>query len=145
MNSFAEKVKLSRELIGMSQKEVAEKISVSIKSISAYERGLSEPRGTTLHKLARALNISVDYLMNDDVTDPRQGIEKDPYVEQTREMYGNRAAREAEKLLEGNLALFAGGQLDQEELDSFFEAVTEAYWAAKREAKKTYGRKKPRY
>jgi transcriptional regulator with XRE-family HTH domain len=141
METFAEKVKRNREAIGISQKELAESISVTSKIISGYERGLSTPRGTTAHKLARALNVSVDYLLNDEIDNPLHGIEKDPYVEETRSLYGAKAAREAEKLLEGNLALFAGGKLEPEEMDKFFEAVTKAYWTAKEEARKTYGRR----
>jgi hypothetical protein len=46
-------------------------------------------------------------------------------------------------LLERNAALFAGGTLDQEAKDAFFEAVTKAYWAAKEESRKTYGKNRP--
>ena len=47
-----------------------------------------------------------------------------------------------EGLLAANTALFAGGELSQEQKDAFFEAVTKAYFACKGEAKKKYGRKK---
>jgi transcriptional regulator with XRE-family HTH domain len=140
-NTFAEKVRKHRESLGVSQKELAAKISVSPKIISFYERGISRPRGTTAYKLARALDVSAEYLLGDDISDPRYGMEADPYVEQTRELYGARAARDAERLLRSNLALFAGGELDQDEMDSFFSAVTKAYWAAKESAKVTFGRK----
>jgi len=46
-----------------------------------------------------------------------------------------------EALLAQNAALFAGGTLDQEGKDAFFEAVMKAYLTCKEEAKKTYGRK----
>jgi hypothetical protein len=68
-------------------------------------------------------------------------MEKSDYIEETRGRYGSRAAHEMEFLLERNAALFAGGHLNQEAKDAFFEAVTKAYWAAKEEARKTYGRK----
>ena len=68
-------------------------------------------------------------------------LEKTEYVEETRERFGSKAAKEIDFLLERNSALFAGGALDQEAKDTFFEAVTKAYWAAKEEARKTYGRK----
>jgi hypothetical protein len=68
-------------------------------------------------------------------------LEKADYIEETRGRFGQRAAREMDFLMERNAALFAGGSLSQEAKDAFFEAVTKAYWAAKEEARKTYGRK----
>ena len=41
-----------------------------------------------------------------------------------------------------NRALFAGGELDEEAKDAFYQAVTKAYLSCKMEAKKTFGRKK---
>ena len=40
------------------------------------------------------------------------------------------------------VALFAGGELDEEAKDAFYQAVTKAYLSCKMEAKKTFGRKK---
>jgi hypothetical protein len=93
--------------------------------------------------LAEALRVSMDYLERDEIQDPLYGMEKTDYIEETRERFGSVAAREMDFLLERNAALFAGGNLDQEAKDAFFEAVTKAYWAAKEEARRTYGRKKP--
>jgi hypothetical protein len=44
-----------------------------------------------------------------------------------------------ETLLSANAALFAGGELSQDEKDAFFEAVTQAYFASKSEAKRKFG------
>ncbi|MDR0446311.1 MAG: helix-turn-helix domain-containing protein [Oscillospiraceae bacterium] len=137
---MADKVKKHRESAGLTQKRLAEMISVSPKIISFYERGMSRPRGTTAYRLARALGVSAEYLLDDEISDPFHGIAADPYVEQTRDRYGARAGREAERLLRGNLALFAGGELSSDEMDSFFSAITKAYWAAKEAARVTFGR-----
>lgn len=42
-------------------------------------------------------------------------------------------------LLRKNTALFAGGDLSQEEKDAFFEAVMRAYVACKDEARRKFG------
>lgn len=89
-----------------------------------------------------ALDVSYDYLSNDDVTDPKQGIEKIEHIETVRSQLGNKAASEVDELLERNAALFAGGELSEEAKDAFFTAVTKAYLECKEEAKKTFGRKK---
>ncbi|MBC2724061.1 helix-turn-helix domain-containing protein [Desulfosporosinus sp.] len=141
MKSFGEKVKEAREIMDMSQATLGEKVGVSQRSITAYETGNAKPRGGTVRKLARALNVSTDYLLNDDIDDPQSGIAKDPHLENIRETLGSRAEAEAKVLLEKNTALFAGGALSQEGKDAFFEAIMTAYVTCKEEARKTYGRK----
>lgn len=46
-----------------------------------------------------------------------------------------------DELLRDNTAIFAGGELSQEQKDAFFEAVMKAYITCKDEAKKKYGKK----
>ena len=87
-------------------------------------------------------HVSYDYLANDEITDPQQGIEKMTYIETARQQFGNKAANEVDELLERNAALFAGGELSEEAKDAFFTAVTKAYLECKEQAKKAYGRKK---
>lgn len=144
MKTFSEKVKEGREGLKLNQQQLGELVGVSKRSIAAYETTDAKPRGNTARKLAAALQVSVDYLLNDEITDPKYGMEKVSYVEEVRERLGRKAAKEMDALLEQNLALFAGGELDQEAKDAFFEAVMKAYLRCKEEARKTYGRKKNR-
>ena len=46
-----------------------------------------------------------------------------------------------DELLKDNAALFAGGDLSQEQKDAFFEAVMKAYITCKEEAKIKFGSK----
>ncbi len=139
---FSDKVKRQRELSKLTQQMLGEKVGVSRRTIAAYETTGAIPRNSTMRKLAAALNVSVQYLQNDDITDPEYGLEKQEYVDQARELYGAQAATEMNALLEQNAALFAGGELSQEAKDDFFAAVVKSYLACKEAAKKTYGRKK---
>lgn len=139
--TFSEKVKTARETLKLNQQELGERVGVSKRSIAAYETTDTKPRGNVVRKLASALQVSVDYLLNDEIEDPYYGIEKAPYVEEARQRLGARAAKEMDTLLEQNMALFAGGELDQEAKDAFFEAVMKAYIKCKEESRKTYGRK----
>lgn len=50
---------------GMNQAEFADVSGKMINTISNIERGLSDPKVTTLLSLAQALNVSVDKLFND--------------------------------------------------------------------------------
>ena len=46
-----------------------------------------------------------------------------------------------DELLSANTALFAGGELSQEQKDAFFEAVMKAYITCKEEARRKFGKK----
>lgn len=140
--TFSEKLKEARAKLKLNQQQLADLIGVSKRSVAAYEVEGVMPRGTVTRNLAKTLQVSVEYLMNDEITDPKYGIEKAPYIEEAREKFGSRAALEMNALLEQNTALFAGGSLDQDAKDIFFEAVMKAYLTCKDEARKTYGHKK---
>lgn len=139
--NFSDKIKLQRENNHLTQKQLAEKVGISQRAIAAYESSNTIARISTMRKLAHALNVSYDYLKNDEITDPTAGIEKMEYIDQAKEHFGEIGARDLDKILEANKALFAGGELDEEAKDAFYMAVTKAYLMCKMEAKKTYGKK----
>ena len=141
MKTFSEKVKDARLQLGLSQQQLGEATGVSLRTISSYEKGEKTPRQGTLLRLAKALGVSVKFLIDDHCENPVEDIEKDSYIEDAREKYGNKGAKDVEKLLADNAALFAGGELSQEQKDEFFQAVMVAYVTCKEEAKKKFGRK----
>ena len=141
MKNFAQKVREARTLLKLNQEELGKLVGVSARAIVAYETTDTRPRASTLRKLAETLQVSVDYLTNDEIDDPLYGIEKQPFVEETRSLYGDKAAREIDFLMERNAALFAGGEISQDAKDAYFEAVMQAYLECKNKAKQTYGKK----
>ena len=140
--TFSDKIKRSREVADLTQQELADLVGVSKRTIASYESTNAVARRTTIVKLARALKVSVRYLSDNECTDPLAEIEKDEYVEEARQRYGASGARDVDALLRDNAALFAGGELSQEEKDAFFEAVMRAYVASKDIASIKFGRKK---
>lgn len=140
--TFSDKIKRFREVADLTQQELADLVGVSKRTIASYESTNAMARRTTIVKLARALKVSVRYLSDDECTDPLADIEKDDYVEEARLRYGASGARDVDALLRDNAALFAGGELSQEEKDAFFEAVMRAYVASKDIASVKFGRKK---
>lgn len=52
-----------RKELGMTQLELAEKMGVTDKAVSKWERGLAYPDVSSLPKLAEILGLSVDELM----------------------------------------------------------------------------------
>ena len=63
-------------------------------------------------------------------------------IDEVNGQLGEKGAKDINEILEANRALFAGGELDEEAKDAFYQAVTKAYLSCKMEAKKTFGRKK---
>jgi len=53
MNSF----RLARIRAGLTLAELSAKAGVSPDAISTAERGIRDPQATTVHRLARALNV----------------------------------------------------------------------------------------
>lgn len=60
---FSDRLKELRIKNNMMQKELAEKLGVSNKSISAYENGLSEPNINTISKIADIFGVNAGYLL----------------------------------------------------------------------------------
>lgn len=141
MAAFEEKVKAARTELGLTQQELADAVGVSKRAIINYERGEKKPRPTTLLALAKALKVSTKFLSDPDCDNPVADIEKDGYIEEARERYGAKGARDVDALLAENAALFAGGELSQEQKDVFFQAVMTAYVTSKEAAKEKFGRK----
>lgn len=64
---FTEKLKRLREEKGFSQKRLADEAGINKMLISKYETGRSTPSMENLGKIAKALEITVDYLVFDNV------------------------------------------------------------------------------
>lgn len=141
MKTFADKVRETRVALNLNQETLGELVGVSKRTIVSYENDGVKPRPNKLSKLAEVLQVSVDYLKNDEIEDPLYGIEKQPYVDEARERFGNKAAREIDFLMERNTALFAGGDISDEAKEAYFEAVMQAYLECKARAKEKFGRK----
>ena len=60
---FKERLKEMRIEKKLSQKELAEALSVSQRSISSWETGFRQPDFETLEKIAKYFGVSADYLL----------------------------------------------------------------------------------
>lgn len=141
MKTFREKLIARRGELGLSQAQLGELAGLGKRTITSYETDGRIPHAAQLYKLAKALEVSPEYLKNDEVDDPRFGLERADYVESARVRFGSAGARDVERLLAQNAALFAGGEISEEAKDSFFQAVMKAYIDCKEKAKETYGDK----
>ncbi len=61
--SFSENLKGLRKAKGIGQKELAERLNVSAKSVSHWETGYTEPSVSQLISLADYFDVSLDELL----------------------------------------------------------------------------------
>ncbi len=67
---FADKLILLRKKSGLTQEELAEKMDVTRQSVSKWESMQSLPDLDKIIKLADMFNVSVDYLVKDEIENP---------------------------------------------------------------------------
>ena len=61
---LAKKIKELRSRKGYSQDDLAEYSQLSLRTIQRIENGETEPRGDTLKRLAKALNVTPDEMID---------------------------------------------------------------------------------
>jgi len=135
--TFGEKVLNKRLSLNLSQNELAEQIGVSSRSIHSYEQEGVLPRTAILKKLAAALNVSIAYMM-----DEEESAVDEAFIEQVRNEFGYKSAREAEAFMTRASAIFAGGELDDESKELFIQSLKEVYLESKAEAREKFSGKK---
>ncbi len=119
---FGEKLKALRLEKGYTQEQLASIVDVTKRTMINYEQGRCYPKQTEiLARLAQVLEVSVDYLMSDE----------DRYIQDAQEKGGLRAAQDVQSLLTNARAMFAGGELSEEDKDKVMRKLNELYWDAK--------------
>ena len=61
--SMAEVISSRRKELGMTQKDLAEKLNITDKAVSKWERGIACPDTAVIPRLAQILGISLEELM----------------------------------------------------------------------------------
>jgi transcriptional regulator with XRE-family HTH domain len=111
---FKDRLKSERLRLGLTQKQLAEKIGVTDRTIQNYERGVKNTaRFEHVRALAAVFGISTDALTGD-----KPEVQSDQAT--------------MERLVEQVKALFAGGELSEADKEAVLLEITEAYFNAKR-------------
>lgn len=120
---FGKKLKKLREDSGLTQTELAEKLGVSLKTISRYEVNGMRPRNREMYnELANLFKVDASYLLVDE-NDYRVPLED----------------QNIDMLVNSMLGLFAGGTLKDKDKKAVVEAITEAYYKSRFEDDKMKG------
>jgi len=61
--TIGERIKIARRAAGLSQRALAEMVSMSAMAISKYERELDTPSSSVLLRLAQALDVKTEYFL----------------------------------------------------------------------------------
>lgn len=124
---FSEKIKNARTAKNMTQSDLARATGISPRTIQNYELGVRLPKKKeTYTLLARALDIDEEALLDENAS----------FVLQARERYGDRAARQAMSMVNDISAMWAGGEMEEEDMDTIMKALQDAYWEAKKNNRK---------
>lgn len=128
---IGDKIKEARKKANMTQKELALAIQVSPRCIQYYEGNIRKPQSTEiLLKLAAALNEDVTYFLSEQELQLMR--ENELFLGEAESRFGKTGKAQAKHLIEDAQALFAGGDLEDEDKEAFFQAITELYFDSKK-------------
>lgn len=65
-STFGDRLVLARDALGLSQKQLADRLGVKLKTLRHWEEDRAEPRANKLVMLAGMLNVSIVWLMSGD-------------------------------------------------------------------------------
>ena len=125
--TFGEKVKTLRTTKKMSQAQLAQELGVALRTVSGWENQNRYPKKRELYQnLADILGCDISYLMS----------EEESFITEASEQYGSRGAKQAKQILEQAAAMFAGGELSDEDKTAFMDEIQMLYLDSKQRAKK---------
>lgn len=128
---FGEKIKALRAEKRISQEDAARAAGISRRAYGSYEQDGVYPRNREIYtRLAELFGCDLNYLLTED----------EDFVARAGEKYGSAGRRQAQELVREATALFAGGELADEDKDEMLRAIQEAYWIAKEKNRKYGGR-----
>ena len=113
---------------------------LSDRAIRYIENNERQPGIDAIKKLSAALDVSTSYFMDDDLF--QEEVDKEEVLAEAKEKYGFRGKAQAERIYQQTQALFAGGQLSEEDRSAFRDLMIDLFFETKEEAKKKYTPKK---
>lgn len=122
--TFGEKLQGCRKRKNMTQAGLAEAVGVSMRCIQNYEMNARYPKRDILSKLCEVLGTRVEYL-----------VSSEDFLGFVEAEDGKSGVVSAQQLLDCAGALFAGGEMSEEDKDKLMLALQNIYWKAKEKNK----------
>lgn len=124
---FGEKLRTERKRKKITQEDLAKSVGVSKRTIVNYESGEIYPKDRKMYySLANALGIEPSYLLSED----------EEFILDSSESYGARGRIQAKRLINQVSAMFAGGELDDDDKLAFVHQIQELYFDSKEYSKR---------
>ena len=114
---FKERLAKLRRLSGMTQAELAKELGITLRSVQNYELGARYPKTETIERIANIFGVGQNALISDE----------EYYIVEAKQKRGKRGQESAERLIRNANALFAGGDLSDEDKKNVFAALQKAY------------------
>ena len=118
--TFNEKLQRARKNKSMTQEELAAAVGVTGRSIQNYELGARYPKRDILNRICKVLGTRIEYLVG-----------SEDFLGIVEAEDGSAGVESANKLLSCAGALFAGGELSEEDKDKVMLALQKIYWKEK--------------
>jgi len=132
---FGEKVKDLRTQKKLSQGAFAKAIGVGARAVFSWENEGKYPRNRDIYKrMAAFCEVDINYLLTED----------EHFIIVASERYGSKGAAQARALLEQTSALFAGGELPEDDQLAFVHEIQQIYLDSKERAREKFTPKKYR-
>ena len=126
---FGDKVREQRKKAGLSQEDVAKAIGVTKRTLINYEHGTSYPQDRSVYiKLADFFKVDVNYFLTED----------EEFITAAAESFGAKGQAQAKLILEQAAALFAGGELSENDQLAFIHTMQDLYLQSKSVAREKF-------
>lgn len=134
---FKEKIEILIRRKGMKKTEFADQIGITYRALANYLSGNRVPKGAILKKIATALDVTEEFLLDDRKNLIMNSEERFIYHASDE----STGIEEAARFLEQTRGLFAGNSLTEDDKQTLFTCLSEIYFDAKANAAKKYGKK----
>lgn len=136
--TFGEKLTKIREEKGLSKVELAGMSGLAKRTIYTYEKGTVVPHFNNMEKVADALEVPLESLIDDKYEDPAEYVKRQRFYERVRKQLGYKAVRDAKKFM-GDFAIhLAGGSLDEDGVKVVLDSLEDVFFDLKQEAHDTF-------
>jgi len=124
---FGDKIKEQRTLRNLTQDGFASDMGISRRTLCYYEQGKRYPQNRAFYKkLADYFEMDINYFLAED----------EEFLTEAAAKYGRRGLAQADAIIEQTHALFAGGELSDEDKLAFVREMQELFFDSKERAKK---------
>jgi transcriptional regulator with XRE-family HTH domain len=132
---FGEKLREQRKKRKLHQDDLAAAVGITSRTLQNYEKGTSHPKDRSVYfKLAEFFDVDVNYFLTED----------EEFLTEAAATYGKRGRAQAEALIDQAQAMFAGGELSEEDQLAFVQEIQGLWLESKKIAKEKFTPKKYR-